>query len=152
MSTKEVKKGRAVEWSFGESSGGYEQIGVRFDIVDAEGHPTNDSETWYGTFSDAAWSYTADALKACGWDGKSLETLDGMGSRDVQLVIVEEEYQGEIQRKVKYINAGTGVAMKKPLGDEQKRQFFARMQQRMSGGRPPTPAPKKPVDDGDIPF
>lgn len=146
-----VRRGKAVEWELGYSKTGNEQIGVRFEFLDGD----RGSITWYGYFTDKAWLYTVENLKTCGWDGKSLAALDGMGTREVELVLVEDNYDGTPRLKVKYINApgGGGLAMKMPMTANERRSFAERMQARM-GGRPsaPPPAPTPARPDDDLPF
>ncbi len=88
---------RAVEWSFGKSSNGNEQVIVTFATDEGR-------KSWYGSFTEAAVDFTLEALENCGWDGGSLKTLDGMGSVDVNLVIDCEEYEGKLRERIRFIN------------------------------------------------
>lgn len=98
---------RAIEWSYGKSSKGNEQIVVIFGTPEGR-------KAWYGSFTEAAVDFTLEALEACGWDGRSLVKLDGMGSLDVDLCIEAEEYDGKVRDKIRFVNkprAGTGEAL-----------------------------------------
>jgi hypothetical protein len=55
--------------------------------------------------------------------------LCGLDANEVSLVVELEEYNGQTQAKVKWVNrsGAAGVAMNARMGDDQRRAFAARM-------------------------
>src|SRR6185369_3894622 len=79
---------------WGKSAANNEQLAVPFRIRD-EGPGLGRTIMWIRAFTNDAKQaeITAKGLEAAGWDGNSLRTLDGLGSCDVDLVIVHRTYQ-----------------------------------------------------------
>lgn len=81
---------------------------------------------WNGTLSETelpngmkVCDITIRDLLACGWDGKDLAALTGLGTKDVELVVVHEADNragsNGVQARVKYVNRpGEGGSKAKP--------------------------------------
>ena len=158
MLSEGTYRARAAELDFGFAGTGTEQIAVRFLTTEGE------SITWYGYFTDKAAQYAIQALRACGWKGDDLFELTVEDLPDeVELVVQEDEYDGQTRMRVAFINAlGSGsVALKERMDDAQRRKFAARMKGlcmkvKPSASPSPAPTPAEPADafgdDDDIPF
>lgn len=114
-------KARAREWQLGLSSGGNEQVAVMFEILDGEA--AGQKITWFGSFSEKTSERskstprerTFDSLRHCGWDSDSLVELDNLGANEVEIVLDEEEYEGRISTKVKWVNKPSRLALKNQM-------------------------------------
>jgi hypothetical protein len=146
------------DWQFGTSENGNEYLLVKFRV-----EPAGEAVYWRGFFTDKTWQRTYEALQHCGWDGAEIASLDdmtaqnGMGTSGVELVLDEEEYDGEMRTQVRWVNKmGGQLKVKVPLEGDAKRRFLARMQARINAtspiSAPPKPQSKKPVPGDDIPF
>ncbi len=137
---------------------GTDQIAIEFELTDEE--YAGKRITAYKYFSEKATKYTMEALRICGWNGDDLaaDPLPGIAGTEVSLVLENEEYEGEVNTKVKYINRPGGVGMGSPMSDGQKKAFAARMKgeaiaSRQANGSKPSPSPagsNKPEDK--LPF
>jgi hypothetical protein len=154
-------RAKAVEGDYGHANTGTEQIAVLFELE------TGSRLTWYGYLTEKTQERTLEALINCGVT--DLETLDGLGSKDVELVIQHEDDQNGVARaRVAFVNAlgSGGVAMKNKMGEGARRSVAARLKgnfvkmQREHGVTPATtgrnsrksaPAEEIGADD-DIPF
>lgn len=143
--------GRAIGTEWGRSQKGNMQIAVTCEITQAcDEH--GKTITWFGTFSDAATEMAVRALRAFGWEGDDLSDLDNLDTeqckrflgREVELVIEEEEYDGKVRSRVRFVNEpGTGkFAFKEPVGGNDLRRFAASMKSAIKaiggggGGKP----------------
>lgn len=138
-------RARGVTAALGTSSNGNPQIGVELTILDGEYQGA--SITWYGSFTDAATPYTLEALDNLGWTGDDLSNLTGIDRNEVSIVVDEEEYEGEVRDKVKYINKPGGLAMKNAMSEGQQKAFAASMKgavlaHRQASGGAAKPPPK----------
>lgn len=118
-------KARALTGALGYTSGGKEQVAVQLEVLD-EGFQ-GETITWYGYFSDGAVDRTLESLRLLGWEGDDLFDLKGLGDKEVRIVLDEDEYEGKIQLKVKWINGPGGLALKAPMNDGEARAFSQRM-------------------------
>lgn len=163
-------KAKAKAWILGETSTGGEEIAVEFDVL------TEGAEysvlTWRGYFTDAAWERTIESLRHMGWKGDNLANLEGLDTNEVELVVEEEEYNGKIQTKVRWVNRASGLNVKAPLTEDRKRSFAASMKDKIrameaaKGNRntattqrqtqrpqlPSGPPEPPPIGDEDLPF
>lgn len=166
---------RPIDCALGMTGTNKEQIGVMFEIVDDPAQRI----TWYGYFTEATFERTIESLRHLGWRGTDLAEfhrgLPAGVDNEVDIVVEEEaDNNGEPRAKVRWINsAGSGVAVKTVLDDQQVRAFSARMKARVAGlqaaggttpARTPAPAavgaaargPERTIDPGidddDIPF
>lgn len=131
---------RAHSWDFGETNGGAPQIAVSFKLLEPgfEGQFLG----WYGGFGDTQAEFTFKALKNCGWRGIDLNDLSGMGDNEVSLVVEHEEYQGKTHARVKWVNAGGGVMLKKVLDPNAKKALAAKMKATFAAFEVERAAPK----------
>ncbi len=61
---------------------------------------------WRGWLSEKTMERTLKSLKLMGWTGTDPFTdLRGIGSRDVQIVIRHEEYEGKVRAAVAFVNS-----------------------------------------------
>ena len=166
---------RPVDAVLGMTSTGKEQIGVMFEHLE-----TFERITWYGYFTDATFERTIESLRYLGWTGNDLSEWNGGlpegCANEVDIVVEDEQDQrdGTLRRKVRWINSGGGVSVKDRLSDDQARSFGARMKQKIAaaqaaaGVKPaakpatrPAPAQRSPaasqdrfegIPEDDIPF
>lgn len=164
-------RARAIQGALGTTSTGKEQVGVEFQLMDAEGNPT-ERITWFGYFTDKTLERTVESLRHCGWQGDDLSDLTGIDQNEVSLVIEAEEYQGNWTPKVRWVNApGSGLALANQLDANTAKTFAQRMRgqiialgqgkpkaktpaasappngaQRRASSGPPSPEPP-PMDD-----
>lgn len=118
-------KARGLTAALGYTSTGKEQVAVQLEILD-EGFQ-GETITWYGSFSEQAAERTLESLRLLGWQGDDLFDLSGIGSKEVKAVLDEDEYEGKIQLKVKWINGPGGLALKAPMNEGEARAFSQRM-------------------------
>jgi hypothetical protein len=158
---------RAKDWALSETSKGDAQIVVYFEISTPEAEMA--AITWYGYFSEKAWERTVESLRHCGWQGADLTDLSGLGDKEVELVIEDEEYDGKVRPKVRWINKPGAMSIKAPLAGDRAKAFAAQMKDRIkaldaAAGKPKAqpkraPAPHiganggpPPLSDDDINF
>jgi hypothetical protein len=142
-------RARGVSADYGVAGTGTEQVAVLFELEGGY------RRTWYGYLSDNAVERTLKALKACGVT--NLETLEGIDANEVEVVLKTEEYNGNWNQKIAFVNElGSGaIAMKTRMAPEQKRSFAERMKGKwIELGGTSAPASSIPVAkaDDDIPF
>ncbi len=158
---------RAVSVAFGVSSNGNYEIGVTVRLVADE--LAGEEITWVGHFTEKTQSRTIESLQHFGWQGDDLSELDGLDDEscarmlpnDVEIVCDVEEYKGEAQLRVKWINRpGAGrFAFKDKLEGAQLKGFAAQMRgvirnaRGAAGAKASAPKhPNAPGNRGDIPF
>lgn len=140
---KKYCKGRAQEWAYGRTSQGHTQIAVAFAILDGE--HAGRTLTWFGHFTEKTVDRTLDSLRHCGWDGDDPSDLTGLDRNEVQLVIDDEEYNGQTRTKIQFVNRLGGLALKDQLSPDEVRAFAARLRGRAVahkqkyGGQPAAP-------------
>lgn len=131
------------------TKGGKEQVAVAFELLneDVLGHVI----TWFGFFTDATWKRTIEALQFCGWQGDDLSDLSSVGQGDarVSLVIENEEYEGQVRPRVRWVNKeGQGPTVSNPMDQGAAKRFAASMRAKMGSvapaQRPPAP-PSRPA-------
>lgn len=124
----------AIQWDFGfAGEKNTRQICVQFEILEGEwaGHCFN----WYGFFTDKSKERTIESLRYCGWTNDDIMSMEGMGTKVVQLDIVHEEQTvgkgaGKVHPKVRFVNrlgGGGTIKLDKPMDMAQKRMFAAEM-------------------------
>lgn len=164
MSNKRVYRARAAQWALGESKSGKEQVVVYFNVL-TEG-AAEPAITWYGYFTEATADRTLESLRNCGWAGDDLTDLTGLDANEVDLVVEDEEYEGKVNAKVRWVNKPGAFALKAPLAADKAKAFAASMRDRIraldasNGVRKttaPTVKPKGPPEppaltDADLPF
>jgi len=110
--------------------------------------------TYYGYLSDAALEYTLKALAAMGWDAAQhdgrIDVLNGTDlllGHKVEIVVDEEEYEGKVRAKVRFVNE-IGGGMGERMAPEEGRSFAAQLRAKILAAKGPKPnaAPaRKPV-------
>jgi hypothetical protein len=156
-------KARATSVELGYSKNNTEQAAISLQIT--EGEAQGESIAYYAYFSDKAQKFAIAALRALGWAGDDLGTLTIADlSAEVDIVVDSEEYNGELQQKVKWVNAlGSGVAScKNKMTPAQRAEFGARMRgncietatTKTTAAKPvaTTPVSAKLTDKDDLPF
>lgn len=97
---------------------------------------------WNGSLSETeipngmkVCDITIRDLLACGWDGKDIAALVGLGTKEVELVVVhkpDNRNNGQIQAKVKYINRpGEGGSKAKAAEASTAKQLNASLRGRV---------------------
>lgn len=121
---QEKKRARAITAAIGKAGTGTHQIGIEFEFLDEPG-----GITYYGALTDAAFEYTMKAIRTAGFTGDDLANLSSLSGEtpEVILVIDEEEYEGKLRKKVKFINSMGGLAMKDSLQGDDLASFAKRM-------------------------
>lgn len=159
-------RAKAIHAVLDQANTGTWQAVIRFSILDEE-YAGAEITAWLYC-SEAALPRTVEALRYCGWEGDDLNDLSTVGSKDCELVIVEDEYNGKVRLKVKWVNElGSGGVRESRTPEDQRKAFAAKMRGSIlalgakNGGKS-APAPKSkapapvselpPVDDSDIPF
>lgn len=139
-------------------------------IID-EGPSQGRSISWYGYFTEKTEERSIESLRHCGWHGDMINDLSEIGSDpDLRVYLViehEPDQNGEVRAKVRWVNAGGGVALKNRMNPGEAMSFAQRMRGKImsmgakaSGGRPATggaPAANSGASgqrfaDDDIPF
>ena len=134
--------------ALGFTSGQKEQVAVLLEILD-EGY-VGETITWFGFFTEATTERTLDSLRLLGWKGDDLFDLSGIGETEARAVLDEEDYNGEMRLKVKWINGPGGLALKAPMNESQARAFAARMKgtvlaHKQTAGQPAALKPRAAV-------
>lgn len=159
---------KAVAVAFGVSSKGNYQIAVTTEIV--EGEHAGAEITWLGHFTEKTQERTIESLQHFGWKGDNLEELADLDAAaclrllpdHVEIVCDVEQYDGENQLKVKWVNRpGAGrFAFKDKLEGGLLKTFAAQMRGAIRGAQQGTPkksnggsTAKHPNEPGgDAPF
>ena len=136
----------AVEGSevYGESEGGNEQVAIELRLIDL-----NRTVISILNFSDKAAPYSLERLKALGWEGG--DSLVGIGKNKVQVRAKREYWNdretGEAKTAMKYeIQSGGRFAFAKPMDEQKKRGFFAKLNDLASRGTAAKGAGGYPAD------
>lgn len=138
---------------FGVSNSGTECIELYIEIPVGEGETAR--MKWVGYFSDGALDFTYKNLKAMGHtfpDGDPLD-LSGIGSKEFECVVVEEEYNGRTFTKIKYINEIRTRADRDDMRTRLAAKFMAlKARDAMKSAACAAPAKENVNADADIPF
>lgn len=136
-------RARATGWVFGASRNGTEQIAVTFSIT--EGEHQGQTITWYGYLSDEALARTVEGLRYCGWNVENVDEVDKLSTNEVELVVEEDEYEGKLRSKVRWVNA-----IRAELPPEEQRKIALRIRDRVRAKK----AEAKPstAADDEVPF
>lgn len=129
---------------FGYTSKDEPQVSVTFTLL-AECEDQGREITWFGYFTPKTEPRTLESLRICGWVGDDLANL-GPLDNEVEIVVDHEEYQGEWQAKVRWVNRpGSGVfKMSKPMGAEQLKAFAKQMRGAARASAEGTSGARKP--------
>lgn len=158
---------RPVQWTVSESTNHCPQFVAGFAIIywwngaQWEDVTAQDlSITAYMTLFDRSGNpqeFNIDGLKdSLGWDGLSLTSLNesDWSGVEVQLVIQEEEYNGQKKMKVKFINprdyvGGGGVEKSDPAAVKNLDQMFSGKLRALNGGKASAAKPA-PAGNGQL--
>ncbi len=156
---------------FGVSSNGNEQVVVNFEILDGE--HAGETMAWFGSFTDKTADKTLEGLRNCGWRGSDLATAStGPLEQEVSIVVQEEEYQGKVRSKIRWVNrpgGGGAFKLEKPMARNDMKMFSSKMKAKAASipevkgaapdrSVPPDPPPAAAPDTGaqhgadDVPF
>lgn len=146
---------RIADYGITKTKDGLPQVKITFAI-------DGDQITWYGSFKERAQKYTLDSLLVCGLVGDDVSTL-AIGpasaaldmSKDISLVLAEQEYDGKTNLRVRWINEPGGQAAQ-TMNSGEAAQIFeglnlkaALLERRQATGKKSEP---KKVDLSDLPF
>ena len=97
--------------------------------------------TWTGWITGGATEFTIRSMRAMGWQGDDLADLSTLGTKECEVVVVEEEYKGNYYPKIAFINelGGRGNASSQEMTDAERRAFAAEMRGTVlaaNGGKP----------------
>lgn len=132
---------RAVEHKLGEGANGGEQVVVTFELT--QGEHKGQRINWRGFFTEKTVERTLESLEYCGWDGESIAKLSGLGSKEVEIVLENEEGQDQkTYLRVRWVNKIRGATVKKELDrgrvlaleEKLKGAMLARKQKREDAG------------------
>lgn len=147
-------------YQLGQAKTGTDQIGMQFRLLDEPWKGW--TLPWYGTFSEAAFPMTYEALVACGWRGEFITTLgrDLVDGAEVSLVVEPEEYEGKWRARIKFVNPPQSIRMHRTFTPEQRKVLAVDIQGMIDHGmhkrrdRTASHAPGDDDDrsDDDIPF
>lgn len=109
---------------------GTPMVYVSFILLDMPGKTIS----WYGYLSEKSEERTIESLRTAGWAGDDISRLDGLGDREVSLVVEWEEYDGRIRARVKSIY-GPGGGGGKALAVHEQAALIERIKKKY-GGKP----------------
>jgi hypothetical protein len=132
---------RSVQWAWTSGDNAKEYAAVEFEIDGPDDPDAGRLITWFGFFTDKTVDKTIEALRYLGWTGTDLAELPRLAAAGdlaqvVEIVVVHEEYNGEVNAKVRWVNKpGAGrVKIDKPMTADEVRMFSARMRARLAAG------------------
>jgi hypothetical protein len=85
-------------------------------------------------FSPVAFDRAIETLRTCGWTGDDLSDMSMISvdtSPDVEAVLGEEEYEGKVRLKVKFINPWKDRTPREPLSHDAARSFAELMKEKV---------------------
>lgn len=88
---------------------------------------------WYGYFTEKTLKSTIRALRACGWIGTDISDIRSCiidnGGKQVTIVVEhEEDLDGRVRARVRWINEEGGPALKRPMTAEERVRFAAQLE------------------------
>lgn len=154
-------RARAKEWDVGTSSTGKDQVAVVFEYAD--GDQKGRRITGYLFLTDKTLDRTVEALKIMsGIEVPDLADLKDLDKNEVELVVEEEEWEGETHDRIKFVNRVGGLNMKNRLDAAGKVSLAERLRGRVVAAAqkvassPSAPASagggRAPSSEDDIPF
>lgn len=159
---------KIVDFGLMKSSAGLPMAAVMFEYKMADGGGTQ-RITWFGSFKDGARPYTVDTLVRMGFAGKNgAELAKGNGSgvldqtKELEIVVGNEEYQGKTRARVKFVNIPGGGAFKEKMADGEAAVLmgglnleadFMEARSHVSAPKPAAPVATQPsFTEDDLPF
>ena len=113
---------------------GTEQIVLKLYLEDL-----GETVTTFLYFSEKAAQYSVPKLKATGWDGSA--NYNGVGSKECEVEIKYEMYDGKEQMRVDIKDGGGGITLDRPLQGTQKDAFRAKLAAMAKASAPAGAAP-----------
>lgn len=152
--------GRAEAWELTENDAGDVQIIVQFRLEGNQNEHDGAIRTWRGYFkSDKSQEIALKALMTMGWNTGDVMDLQGLGANLVELVIDEEEWEGKVHDKIKWVNrvgSGSTSLNVTPLAKDKKAAFAEKMKGKIAllsqKEAQANGAPSKSSAPEDIPF
>jgi hypothetical protein len=148
------------------SNNGNAQFVIPVEIT--EGEHAGKWLNWFGTVTEKTRERVLQSLRYMGWSGDDVDDLEGLGSRECEIVVeMEVQEQGKNAGKrfprVKWINrlgGGSRIVVEKPMSDAERRKFAASMKphaRRVAALPPPAdesgpPPGDAPPHSDDVPF
>jgi len=113
-------KGIAGSEQYGISGQGEYQVAVDLALLD-----TPYTVTMALSFAENAAPYSIERLKKLGWKGGSNDSLPGIDTNEVHVVVRYETYKGKRQMRIDIVSSK--FSFKNPMDDKEKRDFFSRL-------------------------
>jgi hypothetical protein len=99
-------KARASKADVGITQNGTRYVRVTFDVAGDPFDGNSDEQIdWMGWLTPKAAKRTCESLAACGWTAQSFGDWAGLGDTEVEIEVAEEEYRGQTQLRVQWVNA-----------------------------------------------
>ena len=131
---------------YGQTTNGNDQIVITMDLPDI-----GEQVSVFLVFSDKAAPHSMKRLRLAGWQGDDLANLDGLGSRECEVVVKYEDWQGQQKMKVEILAGGT-VTLANVLDDKGKKAFGAKFKKLAAATAPVSAAPQGKTGTDDIDF
>ena len=142
-------KARGIDGYVDKAGTGTEYVAIKLRVTN--GDETDSEITWFGYFTDKTIDRTIESLRILGWRGDDLSDLAGITENEVEIVVRNEEYEGQTRARVAFINRiGGGVRLEKRMSAEDTRRFAARMKAKVAAVT--AGMDQQPGRDKDIPF
>lgn len=140
------------EAQFGYTKDSKPSVAVTFEVADGE--MAGQEITWFGYFTEKTTARTMESLRHCGWVGDDISNL-GTLDQLVEIIVDHEQYNGEWQAKVKWVNqpGGGRFKMAQPMDANALKQFAAEMRgaaRASADGSPKRPAASPPSSGVDF--
>lgn len=129
-------RGKVVQWALGTTGTGKEQVAVTLYLPEPD-----ERITWFGYFTEKTEERTFRTLRMLGWRGDDISDLSEIQDAECQAVVENEEYEGKVRAKVKWLNALDGPVLQNQMDPSASKSFAARMRARVkafdvSDGKP----------------
>jgi len=158
LKTAGVFRAKAIDAFLGETSKKHSPyVGLTFRITEGlHAGEHVEAQLW---LSDRAIDWTVVGLIHCGWKhAPDIDNLEGVGDKEVEIVVELEQTERGEYTKVRYINSLESKRTR--LSGERAAELAKRMrgpiaaaQQKLAGATPPAAADLPGFGDGDdIPF
>lgn len=104
---------------------GTPQITVPLEILDGDGGEIS----WTSYFTPGSQEYTIKAMRTLGFRGDDVNDLSSIGGKAVSIVVEDEEYEGNVYQRVKFIDeiGGYSIPEEQRMGDAERKKFAAQM-------------------------
>ena len=156
---------------FGTNDNGNDFCMVSFKLTDGELEGEHIS-AWLYFSTDKNTERSIESLRYCGctFPGNDITNTEGLGSKECEIVVEHETWEGKTRAKVKWINSGgVGVKAEQKMTPVAKKSFAQRMKAKLvAGGGAPSSSPAAervrstvrnafndappPISEDDIPF